>query len=255
MQKTKYESVISVAKDLVVLIRDLAIIVFAVLLLLFPIKFNTILVEAGFEEGSIVGFKWKSKLVETNEALEQANVSIAELKAENQELVAAFNEAKQAISDSSLRETLSALGKTNTELERKTNEVQSIVRDTIEANEPLVAKAAQDIENTSVRPSDYTVGLQTVGIDDQERKRLNKEISDYGYSLDSVTYSYDSGNKPSWFAFEPTVFYYSSKSKMQAESLAALMTEKTGVSFKVSRGAGLGVNPSKKHLTFFVHYL
>jgi hypothetical protein len=54
---------VSLGKDAVALFRDGSLLILAVLLVVFPRKFNRILVDAGFEEGSVVGFRWKSKLV------------------------------------------------------------------------------------------------------------------------------------------------------------------------------------------------
>ncbi len=87
MKEKSFENYVSLAKDLLVLFRDGAIIILAVLLIAFPLKFNSILVEAGFEEGSIVGFKWKSKLLESNETLEKANLSLVALEEENSQLL------------------------------------------------------------------------------------------------------------------------------------------------------------------------
>ena len=83
---------VALGKDLVSLLRDFAIFVLALLLLVFPGQFNSILVNAGFEEGSLVGFKWKSKLVESDNALKEAQSTIAVLQASNDELVKALAE-------------------------------------------------------------------------------------------------------------------------------------------------------------------
>jgi len=70
---------VSLGKDLVALLRDGAIFVLALLLIVFPLQFNSILVNAGFEEGSLVGFKWKSTLVESDRALKDAQGTISDL--------------------------------------------------------------------------------------------------------------------------------------------------------------------------------
>lgn len=54
--KTWLATIIALGKDLVALLRDGALFLLAVLLIAFPTQFNTILVNAGFEEGRIVGF-------------------------------------------------------------------------------------------------------------------------------------------------------------------------------------------------------
>jgi hypothetical protein len=87
-------AVVSLGKDAVALLRDGALFVLAALLIVFPNTFNAILVNAGFEEGSVVGFKWKSKLVESDRTLQKAKATIDELQGKNDQLVAALAEAK-----------------------------------------------------------------------------------------------------------------------------------------------------------------
>ncbi len=76
-----------------------------------------------------------------------------------------------------------------------------------------------------------------------------------GYSLDPLTYSYQTGERPSWFAPRSTVFYYAASAQPGAQQLAQFMKKVTGQDFAVQRGAGLGVDPSRKGVTFFVHYI
>ena len=61
-------------KNGLALLRDLMLFVLVVLLLLFPDKLNDILTRSGFDEGSIVGFKWKAKLIDSDLALKEARV-------------------------------------------------------------------------------------------------------------------------------------------------------------------------------------
>ena len=56
--KRGMEQAISIGKDLFSLLRDGSLFLLALLLLFFPARLNSVLVSAGFEEGSIVGFKW-----------------------------------------------------------------------------------------------------------------------------------------------------------------------------------------------------
>ena len=81
LERPRVLRVVSLGKDLVALLRDATLFVLAMLLLVFPAQFDSILVDAGFEEGSVVGFKWKSKLIDSNQALEEARATIASLRA------------------------------------------------------------------------------------------------------------------------------------------------------------------------------
>ena len=51
------------------------------------------------------------------------------------------------------------------------------------------------------------------------------------------------------------VFYYSESSRPVAEQLALFLKSITGQEFVVRRGAGLGVEPSRKDVMLFVHYI
>ncbi|NVJ51698.1 MAG: hypothetical protein HWE13_12520 [Gammaproteobacteria bacterium] len=255
MENNRVQKMVALAKDITVLFRDAAIIILTVLLLAFPIKFNSILVEAGFEEGSVVGFKWKSKLVESNEALSKANESIESLKLENEQLLKALDDANEKLSDSQFKEKVATLKENNSKVNRATDAVQSNVLDVIESNDPLIQKSNVNTRTRDFSTSDYTVGLQTLGAPDTTREKLNQAIANNGYQLDKISFSYSPAQKPKWFAPQSTVFYYSSASREQAEQLAKLMTQLAGDTFLVRRGAGLGVDPARKHLTFFVHYL
>jgi hypothetical protein len=255
---SSFSAAIAMGKDFVALLRDAALFLLAVLLIAFPGRFNSMLVAAGFEEGSVVGFKWKSKLVESNRALEEAQLTIAQLQAKNDELVLALNETGRASGDPAVEERLERLGRENVALKIETRTTQARVADTIEANTPLVEKALAS--GAGDRPaqrsrSDYTVGLQTLGVADSERVALNEGLRGDGYSLDPVTWSYAADQRPSWFAERSTVFHYASSSKPMAEQIARDMKAKTGRDFEVRRGAGLGVDPAKREVTIFVHYI
>ena len=73
-------------KDTLALIREGVLIVLFFLLLVFPSCFNTILVNAGFTEGSVMGFTWKEKAIESQKAAdssqhiaETANAKLSEV--------------------------------------------------------------------------------------------------------------------------------------------------------------------------------
>jgi hypothetical protein len=248
---------IAIGKDLVSLLRDGALLLLAVLLVAFPLQFNAMLTDAGFEEGSLVGFKWKSKLIESNRALEEAQQTISSLQGKNDELLKALSDANSKSGDPKLLERLTTLEEENRTLKTATQNVQARVTESIESNAPLLEKALSSSNRNPVsrNKSDFVVGLQTLGVDDAERLALNEALRSEGYALDPVTWSYPADQRPSWFADKSTVFYYSATSRPIAEQVAQYMKLKTGQSFSVQRGSGLGVDPSRKDVTFFVHYV
>jgi hypothetical protein len=139
-----------------------------------------------------------------------------------------------------------------------TKQVQTVVSQTIDSNLPLVEKAlssSSQLAPARRAQSDYLVGLQTLGVPDTERIAINEKLQSDGYSLDPLTYSYPAGERPAWFAPRSTVSYYSASALPAAQQLARFMKTVTGQEFAVQRGAGLGVDPSRKEVTLFVHYI
>lgn len=140
-----FDRLISIGKDLVALLRDGTLVILALLLLLFPGKFNDLLVRAGFEEGSIVGFKWKANLIDANDALKNAQVTISDLKAQLDKANNALIEAQRKTDDPALKKSITELKAENSRLNEATKQVQASVRATIASNEPLVEKAQVSI--------------------------------------------------------------------------------------------------------------
>jgi hypothetical protein len=134
-------SAIGIWKDVVSSSRDSALLLLVLLLLAFPTSFNSILVKAGFEEGSFVGFKWKSKLVDSDAALKEARTTIADLQQKNNEMAKALAEANANVNDPSLKERIAKLEAENKQLQESTQKVQDSVSSTIASNALLVDKA------------------------------------------------------------------------------------------------------------------
>lgn len=131
---------VGIGKDVVALLRDSALFILALLLLVFPGKFNAILVSAGFEEGSIVGFKWKSGLVQSDNALKEAQVTITDLRAQLDKMSKALAEAQEKLSDPSLKDNISRLQEENKQLNIASSRVEATVQSTIDSNAPLVGR-------------------------------------------------------------------------------------------------------------------
>src|SRR5215471_7052911 len=93
---------ISFGKDLVSFLRDAALFLLAVLLILAPVQFNSMLAKAGFVEGTLAGFKWQSTVVQSNRALEDAKVTISDLQGKNEELAQVLTEVSSKITDPAL---------------------------------------------------------------------------------------------------------------------------------------------------------
>lgn len=134
---------VEIGKNALALLRDFVLFVLAMLLLVYPTKLNDILTRAGFEEGSIVGFKWKAKLIDSDAALKEAMVTINDLTAQLDKTSKALAEAQPKLTDPTTKESLARIEKENADLRVTSSRVQLSVARTIADNAPLV-EAAQD---------------------------------------------------------------------------------------------------------------
>jgi len=61
-------------KDALASFRELLLVLTFLLLLTFPGCVNTILVKAGFTDGSVMGFNWKQKAIESNDVADSSQM-------------------------------------------------------------------------------------------------------------------------------------------------------------------------------------
>jgi hypothetical protein len=148
-KKDAASTLIGVGKDAVALLRDLAVFVLALLLLVFPGTFNGVLTKAGFEEGSLVGFKWKSKLVESDAALKEARATITDLKTQLDKTSQALADAQAKLNDPSLKDTLAKLEEENKKLNASSAEVEVSISNAIASNASLVEKAQTAVSSSN----------------------------------------------------------------------------------------------------------
>lgn len=134
-------SSVAIAKDAFALLRDFALFAVAILLLIFPATFNSILTNAGFEEGSFAGLKWKRQFYDTDTALRTAQDTITSLQAQNSDLLKALTESKAGAPDLKRREELAKLESASRVTTEAAKQVQASVGATLATNDPLVDKA------------------------------------------------------------------------------------------------------------------
>jgi hypothetical protein len=78
--------------DFVKFLKELSLPFVLILVFFYPKTLNEILVNAGFEEGSVAGFKWKTKLAESNDNIRDLKNQIEQLDKQNKSLLKAINE-------------------------------------------------------------------------------------------------------------------------------------------------------------------
>lgn len=130
---------IATGKDLIALLRDALLLLLGVLLMLWPAAINSMLVAAGFEEGSFAGLQWKAKLTQSDGSLVKAQALIADLKDQNERLNQALSQARPQ--GASQTPDGASLERINQALAAKTDRVQSALTSSLAANSELVQKA------------------------------------------------------------------------------------------------------------------
>lgn len=161
---------LALGKDLIALLRDAALFVLAFLLIAFPTSFNTLLTKAGFEEGSLVGFKWKNKLVDSDAALKEARATITDLKDQLAKTSGALAEVQSNSNDPALNEKIARIQEENKQLEAATTKVEQAVSNTIALSDEFVEKAQTGINpasgwgvvyggDTKLKDAEYEIGI------------------------------------------------------------------------------------------------
>jgi len=135
---------IGMGKDLITLLRDASLLVLAGLLILFPATFNRMLVDAGFKEGSIAGFKWEAKVLQADDALKNAQETITGLRAQLDKTTMALEEVRTA-GDQAAATEIRKLTEENRKSAAASLRVTEAVRSTIAATAPLVERAQSSL--------------------------------------------------------------------------------------------------------------
>jgi hypothetical protein len=206
-----------------------------------------------------MGVEWESSLAKSTQTIADTKKTISDYQAQNEECLktlAAVGQGQQGAGDVQVvQQKIDKLTQESKQLSAAAVEVKAKATQTILANEQLVRSApSSEPARTSHLLSDYLVGIETLGFDDDVRVNLNESLQKAGYGLHSLSASYK-GARPSWFATRSTVFYYADSAAKTAQALADFMKDATGQTFQVRQGNGLGVDPSAKDVTLFVHYL
>jgi hypothetical protein len=147
---TSIRNGVAVAKDIFALMRDSSLFGVAVLLLFFPTTFNSILTNAGFEQGSFAGLIWKRQFFDTDASLRSAHETITSLQSKNADLLKALAVANAHDGDPQQKEAYARLQQDAQSAAEMAKQVQSSVSSTLAKNEPLIEKARIAIASDAV---------------------------------------------------------------------------------------------------------
>ena len=145
--------------------------------------------------------------------------------------------------------------------EVKIEAAQSLVQETEEKDEYLQEKQLKvlEAEKSLIKKKQQTIQVQATGrimdvwaygVEASVVEAVKDHLTEQG---NEVGFGGLLGFRPSWLALQPTVFYYQNTSRDTAQEIAEELKALIGIEFLVSRGAGLGVNPNEKGVTYFVH--
>ena len=101
--------------------------------------------------------------------------------------------------------------------------------------------------------SAYSISLFVMSPSDDERASLNSRIQSLGYRLAPTSFTVSPGSSHSWFAKQPTVFYYSPSNAAAAREIARQLKSMTGRDFSVQIGNGLNVSTEERLSVMVVH--
>lgn len=166
---------VATGKDFVAMLRDAVLLLLAILLIGWPQTINSILVDAGFEEGSFAGMKWKAKLTQSDDTLLRAQATIADLKDQNDKLNKALSEVKSLVGSAEVKANIAQLEQLNTQLVASSAKVQAAVETTASANAPLVQKI-QTTTGTAVTWGVVYGGDQTLDAAKYEVKTIAPKL-------------------------------------------------------------------------------
>ena len=130
----------------IAILRDLIIAGLFILLLAFPAFVNDRLVNAGFEEGSLVGLKWKRRAVATDTQLKEATLQISTLRTRLDATQKALNDLERQAPSAS-RANLAQVQRENEEVARGSDAALVGIRRTISTNERAVAQASETLSD------------------------------------------------------------------------------------------------------------
>ena len=145
MDDNATKSLIASGKDLLALLRDSLVFLIGLLLIFFPSCLNDRLSKAGFQEGEIMGLKWKSSLVQSDQALKEMTITDSLLRIRNDSLSRLLTQIAPQITDRVVKAEIKSLQASNDQLQQAAAIVQSNAQNVIAGNSIAVAKAQKAV--------------------------------------------------------------------------------------------------------------
>lgn len=134
------------------LLRDASIFLVFFLLLVHPEAINTILTRAGFEEGNLVGFKWKNQLQQNDKQLRDAENIINELTQKLKESTETIEKIKsQVLNKEELSQKLEEQIRKNREVADAAASIKPEIKSTLRTNAPLLDPLVRKVNEYQIK--------------------------------------------------------------------------------------------------------
>lgn len=136
-KKNQPKEVIEIGQSFFKLLRDASLSTLFIALLIAPRFLNERLIKAGFEEGSVAGFKWKKQLKETDAKLVEAAKQIDDLKQrlrESNSIISKISEENPQSQSQKSKEQIIR----NESSTKVAETVNSEIQTTLESNTPIL---------------------------------------------------------------------------------------------------------------------
>ncbi|MBN2102886.1 hypothetical protein JW835_02495 [bacterium] len=147
-ETSKIREMVSSLKDFFIFLREAAIISIFLLILFFPVSFNTVLSRAGFVEGNIAGFTWRNQLNKTDKTLQKANETIQQLESELAESNKIIQELTAEV-DAQKAEKLKTQTIKNTRVLKDVKSRDEAIQKTLQMNKSMLERQQFQIQPIS----------------------------------------------------------------------------------------------------------
>ncbi|UCF06511.1 MAG: hypothetical protein JSV33_05645 [bacterium] len=187
---------------------------------------------------------------EFQETVAQAEARSKAVQERLQQTLDSYREELAPTSSDAEREKIDRLSRTaNAEIRQLDTTIDEFknVRQATEQRSTQIDKRLKGIGNIK-----FVVSLFSLNVDRKRHEAMREYFIDGGYAFDD---DWVLPERYSWVALESTVFYYHDDVAAKAREIASDLERITQTSFKVARGAGLGVSKGQERWTFYVHYI
>ena len=127
-------------KDLVSLLRDVTVFALLVLLFFFPRVINRSLVDAGFTEGDLAGFKWKKEIRESTDQTKAVGETVSLLEGKLSTLSEQLAALEGQAPDGAVRQELKRLSSEVRSTEQEAKKADRVVKANLGAQQRLSEK-------------------------------------------------------------------------------------------------------------------